>query len=235
MIIGPYYCSYYCCYWAHPSSISNQKSNIVATHYISNKLQVASWGSRVELLALLVVKFIYSEKATKFCEIFPLLLTTVHTVKSKGNISQNFVAFSEYMNFFYANLGMSCPMHVAKCTFPIQVPMSKSSECPIDILEIQFDFGNAKTMRTLKVKFSSEKRLTSQKRFGIPKMKLNFLRHWLGVQKFRSLDPKCIHKGNNFLRIQTSRRTRISAKLQYLKSSRPFRLLSNPSMYCNGM
>ena len=28
------------------------------------------------------VKFIYSEKATKFCEIFPLLLTTVHTVKS---------------------------------------------------------------------------------------------------------------------------------------------------------
>jgi hypothetical protein len=49
MIIGPYYCSYYCCYWAHPSSISNQKSNIVATHYISNKLQVASWGSRVEL------------------------------------------------------------------------------------------------------------------------------------------------------------------------------------------
>ena len=45
------------------------------------------------------VKFIYSEKATKFCEIFPLLLTTVHTVKSKGKISQNFVAFSEYMNF----------------------------------------------------------------------------------------------------------------------------------------
>ena len=47
----------------------------------------------------MIVKFIYSEKATKFCEIFPLLLTTVHTVKSKGKISQNFVAFSEYMNF----------------------------------------------------------------------------------------------------------------------------------------
>ena len=45
------------------------------------------------------LKFIYSEKATKFCEIFPLLLTTVHTVKSKGNISQNFVAFSEYIHF----------------------------------------------------------------------------------------------------------------------------------------
>ena len=46
-----------------------------------------------------MVKFIYSEKATKFCKIFPLLLTTVHTVKSKGKILQNFVAFSEYMNF----------------------------------------------------------------------------------------------------------------------------------------
>ena len=49
--------------------------------------------------SLIILKFIYSEKATKFCEIFPLLLTTVHTFKSKGKISQNFVAFSEYMNF----------------------------------------------------------------------------------------------------------------------------------------
>ena len=46
-----------------------------------------------------LLKFIYSEKATKFCEIFYLLLSTVHTVKTKGKISQNFVAFSEYMNF----------------------------------------------------------------------------------------------------------------------------------------
>ena len=53
----------------------------------------------VHLAPPLNVKFIYSEKATKFCEIFPLLLTTVHTVKSKGKILQNFVAFSEYMNF----------------------------------------------------------------------------------------------------------------------------------------
>ena len=44
-------------------------------------------------------KFIYSKKATKFFKIFPLLLTTVHTVKSKGKILQNFVAFSEYTNF----------------------------------------------------------------------------------------------------------------------------------------
>ena len=46
-----------------------------------------------------LVKFIYSEKAANFCEIFPLLLTVCTVVKSKGKISQNFVAFSEYMNF----------------------------------------------------------------------------------------------------------------------------------------
>ena len=45
------------------------------------------------------LKFIYSEKATKFCEISTSLLITVHTVKSKLEILQNFVAFSEYMNF----------------------------------------------------------------------------------------------------------------------------------------
>ena len=49
------------------------------------------------------LKFIYSEKATKFCEIFTLLLTKVHTVKSKLKISKNFVDFSEYMNFKLMN------------------------------------------------------------------------------------------------------------------------------------
>ena len=43
--------------------------------------------------SLSLLKFIYSEKATKFSKIFPLL-----TVKSKGKISQNFVARSEYIN-----------------------------------------------------------------------------------------------------------------------------------------
>ena len=42
-----------------------------------------------------------SEKATNFCEISPLLLPYVVPVKSKGKISQNFVAFSEYMNFMH--------------------------------------------------------------------------------------------------------------------------------------
>ena len=46
-------------------------------------------------LRLLQIKFVYSEKATKFCKIS----TFFSTDKSKVEISQNFVAFSEYMNF----------------------------------------------------------------------------------------------------------------------------------------
>ena len=47
----------------------------------------------------MLLKFIYSEKATKFCKISTLLLSYVVPVKSQVEISQNFVAFSEYMNF----------------------------------------------------------------------------------------------------------------------------------------
>ena len=45
------------------------------------------------------LKFIYSEKATKFCEIFTFLLSLYTVDKSKVKISQNIVALSEYMNF----------------------------------------------------------------------------------------------------------------------------------------
>ena len=55
--------------------------------------------SSVFIVFNLYVKFIYSEKATKFYEIFTLLLSYVVPVKSTVKISQNFVAFSEYMNF----------------------------------------------------------------------------------------------------------------------------------------
>jgi hypothetical protein len=54
------------------------------------------------------VKFIYSEKATKFGEIFALLLTRTTYDKSKVKILQNFVAFSEYMNFNYAKWVFEC-------------------------------------------------------------------------------------------------------------------------------
>ena len=43
--------------------------------------------------------FTYSEKATKFCKIFTLLLTGTTQDKSKVTSLQNFVAFSDYMNF----------------------------------------------------------------------------------------------------------------------------------------
>ena len=50
-------------------------------------------------IIVLTLKFIHSEKATKFCETSTLLATLCTVVKSKVEISQNFVAFSEYMNF----------------------------------------------------------------------------------------------------------------------------------------
>ena len=46
----------------------------------------------------MLLKLIYSEKATKFFEISTLLLSYLVPV-SKVEISQNFVAFSEYTNF----------------------------------------------------------------------------------------------------------------------------------------
>ena len=45
------------------------------------------------------LKFIYSEKNTKFCEISTSLLSYAVPVKSKVEALQNFVAFSEFMNF----------------------------------------------------------------------------------------------------------------------------------------
>ena len=46
-----------------------------------------------------VLKYIYSEKGTKFCKIPTVDLSYVVTVKSTVEIPQSFVAFSEYMNF----------------------------------------------------------------------------------------------------------------------------------------
>ena len=44
------------------------------------------------------VKFIYSEKATKLCQIINIDLSITTQDKSTVGISQNFVAFLEYMN-----------------------------------------------------------------------------------------------------------------------------------------
>ena len=50
-------------------------------------------------MKIFFLKFIYSEKATKFCEISTVDLFYVVPVKSTVEILQNFVVFSEYMNF----------------------------------------------------------------------------------------------------------------------------------------
>ena len=45
------------------------------------------------------LKFMYSEKATKFCKISTIDLTVITEDKSTVEILQKFVAFFEYMNF----------------------------------------------------------------------------------------------------------------------------------------
>ena len=50
------------------------------------------------------LKFKYSENATKFCKISTVDLTVATLDKSTVEISQKFVAFSEYMNFKDMNL-----------------------------------------------------------------------------------------------------------------------------------
>ena len=60
-------------------------------------MSTSSFHTKVRSQILL--KFVYSEKATNFCEISTLLLFTVHTDKSTVKIAQKFVAFSEYTNF----------------------------------------------------------------------------------------------------------------------------------------
>ena len=56
-----------------------------------------------------VVKFIYSEKTTKFCKTSTLLLSYVVPVKSKLEISQNFVALSECISYFFAKFRWDSP------------------------------------------------------------------------------------------------------------------------------
>ena len=61
--------------------------------------------------------FIYFEKAKKSCEISTLLLFVCIVDKCKVEISQNFVPFSEYMNFIFHFLKMKkrCYNVMKKC------------------------------------------------------------------------------------------------------------------------
>ena len=68
--------------------------------------------------------------------------------------------------------------------------MSKTSEFPMDILEIHFILGMPRLFRHGSegdMIFSSKKLfLVQSKKFGIPKIKLEFKKHRLVIQKFRS-------------------------------------------------
>ena len=83
--------------WSDPLTWGNQGIPEDGDTVVLN--QAILFDTETARLNSLIIKFIYSEKATKFCEICTLLLTAVHIVKSKVKISQTFLAFSEYMNF----------------------------------------------------------------------------------------------------------------------------------------
>ena len=82
------FCSFFLCF---------QHSYVYSCHLVPC-LRAVGRFENLERRERGVLKFIYFEKATKFCEISTLLLTGTTLDKSKVDISQNFMAFSEYMN-----------------------------------------------------------------------------------------------------------------------------------------
>ena len=92
-----------------PSQIAN---SITELGFPSTIIEEESGAGKVEL-EVTIVKFIYSEKATNFCEISTVDLSYVVMVKSMVEISQNFVAFSKYMNFTtyvsFSSIYINCP------------------------------------------------------------------------------------------------------------------------------
>ena len=81
------------------SSLIIIKKSIKNFSFFHKKWTEFGWGQMSTKQLKMLFKFIYSEKTAKFCEIFTLLVSYVVPVKSKVKILQNFVAFSEYMNF----------------------------------------------------------------------------------------------------------------------------------------
>ena len=70
---------------------------------------------------LAVLKFIYSEKATKFCEISTVDLSYIcSNGQITVEISQNFVVFTEYMNFTFKKM-----IKIAETTFIVIKPNSR--------------------------------------------------------------------------------------------------------------
>ena len=72
----------------------DEKGSLHCTFFIQ------SWKCIVVcIISIVALKFIYSRKATKFCKISVVDLFYIVPVKFIVDISQNFVAYSEYMNF----------------------------------------------------------------------------------------------------------------------------------------
>ena len=86
-----------------------QRVQLLSIYLVVNFLILCFSTSPVGILQ---IKFIYSEKATIICEISTVDLSYVVMVKSTVEISKNFVAFSEYMNFkiaeFFNNSNRNC-------------------------------------------------------------------------------------------------------------------------------
>ena len=79
-----------------PSFVTDKVQN--NEHYDISYVLIRTLSGLCQALDMLL-KFIYSEKATKFSEISTVNLSYVVTVKHTVEVSQNIVAFSEYMNF----------------------------------------------------------------------------------------------------------------------------------------
>jgi hypothetical protein len=74
-----------------------------------------------------IVKFIYSEKATKFCEISDVNLSYVVPVKSTVEISQNlWPSQNTYMNFTYRNLFENSEKTIGGATAKITTTTKKT-------------------------------------------------------------------------------------------------------------
>ena len=83
--------------------------------FCSNLVLFASTFKKINISLL---KFIYSEKATKFGKISTIDLYYVVRFKSTVEMSQNFVAFSENMNFIsHSNSFFELPPGLGCMTF----------------------------------------------------------------------------------------------------------------------
>ena len=74
-------------FWMHPNFGPDKKFSL-QNFFFSTISKIVS--EPLNEKAYFLLYFIYSEKATKFCEIFTLLLNVCTVVKSKVKISQNF-------------------------------------------------------------------------------------------------------------------------------------------------